>query len=64
MKQQGHFDTSKEAVQIWKMIVDFDRYVQLLNATLRPKSSVRGYPTDPTPPIRFSRGCLQLAAII
>ena len=43
MKQQGHFDTSKEAVQIWKMIVDFDRYVQLLNATLRPKSSVRGF---------------------
>jgi hypothetical protein len=34
MKQQGHFDTSKEAVQIWKMIVDFDRYVQLLNCDI------------------------------
>jgi hypothetical protein len=38
MQQQGHFDTSKvaqrEAVQIWKMIVDFDRYVQLLNCDI------------------------------
>jgi hypothetical protein len=38
MKQQRHFDTSKaaqrEAVQIWKMIVDLDRYVQLLNCDI------------------------------
>ena len=38
MKQQRHFDTSeaaqREAVQIWKMIVDLDRYVQLLNCDI------------------------------
>ena len=38
MKHQPYFDTSKaaqrEAVQIWKMIVDLDRYVQLLNCDI------------------------------
>jgi hypothetical protein len=35
MKSEGHFDTREaaqhEAVQIWKMIVGLDRYVQLLD---------------------------------
>jgi phage shock protein A len=38
MKQQRHFDTSeaaqREAAQIWKMIVDLDRSVQLLNCDI------------------------------
>jgi hypothetical protein len=38
MRHQRHFDTSKaaqrETVQIWKMIVDLDRYVQLLNCDI------------------------------
>ena len=38
MKHQRHFDTSeaaqREAVLIWKMIVDLDRFVQLLNCDI------------------------------
>jgi hypothetical protein len=38
MKHQPHFDTrestQREAVQIWKMIVDIDRTVRLLNCDI------------------------------
>ena len=38
MKRQRHFDTGeaaqREAAQIWKMIVDLDRSVQLLNCDI------------------------------
>jgi hypothetical protein len=46
MKHQPHFDTSeaaqREAVQIWKMIVDFDRYVQLLNCDITTEEQRAG----------------------
>jgi hypothetical protein len=38
MKHQRHFDTReaayREAIQIWKMIVDLDRSVRLLNCDI------------------------------
>jgi hypothetical protein len=44
--------TQREAVQIWKMIVDFDRYVQLLNCDItteeqRARISDRSDPAYP-----------------
>jgi len=46
MIHQRHFGTSKvaqrEAIQIWKMIVDFDRYVQLLNCDVATEEQRAG----------------------
>jgi hypothetical protein len=56
MKHQHHFDTSeaaqREAVQIWKMIGDLDRIVQLLNCDIateeeRARISDRSDPAYP-----------------
>jgi len=46
MIHQRHFDTSqvaqREAIQIWEMIVDFDRYVQLLNCDITTEEQRTG----------------------
>ena len=46
MKQQRHFDTAEaaqhEAVKIRRMIVDFDRYVQLLNCDITTEEQRAG----------------------
>jgi hypothetical protein len=46
MKQQRHFDTAEaaqhEAVKIRKMIVDFDRYVQLLDCDITTEEQRAG----------------------
>ncbi len=46
MIHQRHFDTSqvaqREAIQIMKMIVDFDRYVQLLNCDVATEEQRAG----------------------
>jgi hypothetical protein len=56
MRHQRHFDTSeavqREAVQIWKMIVNLDRSVQLLNCDIateeeRARISDRSDPAYP-----------------
>ena len=61
MKHQRHFDRREaaqfEAVWIWKMIVNLDRTVQLLDCDIAPKRNRPGYLTVPTPPTRSSRGC-------
>jgi hypothetical protein len=51
MKQQRHFDTAEaaqhEAVKIRKMIVDFDRYVQLLDCDITTEEQRAGT-SDPS----------------
>jgi hypothetical protein len=46
MKHQPHFDTrestQREAVQIWKMIVDIDRTVQLINCDIVTEEELAG----------------------
>jgi hypothetical protein len=46
MKHQRHFDTSeaaqREAVQIWKMIGDLDRIVQLLSCDITTEEERTG----------------------
>ena len=46
MRHQRHFDTSeavqREAVQIWKMIVNLDRSVQLLNCDIATEEERTG----------------------
>jgi hypothetical protein len=46
MKHQRHFDTREaaqlEAVQIWKMIVDLDRAVQLLDCDIATEEERTG----------------------
>jgi hypothetical protein len=46
MKQQHHFDTAEaaqhEPAKIRKMIVDFDRYVQLLNCDITTEEKRAG----------------------
>jgi hypothetical protein len=46
MKHQRHFDTpeaaQREAVQIWKMIVDLDRTVQPLNCDIVTEEELAG----------------------
>ena len=46
MKQQRHFDTSeaaqREAAQIWKMIVDIDRNVRMLDCDIATEEERAG----------------------
>jgi hypothetical protein len=68
MRHQRHFDTNtaaqREAAQIWKMIAELDRSVQLLVLILPSKRNAPEYLTDLTPPIRSLQGVLQRAATI